>query len=152
MSAERAHHFGLVNVLCERGEALSKARELASWIDVNAPLAVVASRQVMYAAQSEDEDASWRLSDEALTRVMSSNDIREGLTAFIEKRSPRWTGRQNGRSRTVDLLPAVSFHFGASPWGGTKPHPANAIETSKSRVDPPANVASTSGHFRPVSS
>ena len=43
IEAERAHHFGLVNVLCEPGEALDQAKELAGRIEANAPVAVRAS-------------------------------------------------------------------------------------------------------------
>src|SRR6185295_293618 len=38
--AERAHHFGLVNVLCEEGGALDAAKKVAAQITENAPLAV----------------------------------------------------------------------------------------------------------------
>ena len=93
IDAERAYHFGLVNVLCEPGEALAKAKELASRIEANAPVAVRESRKVVYAAMTEDEDAGWRLSGEAMMKAMSSEDMKEGLTAFIEKRQPNWSGK-----------------------------------------------------------
>jgi len=93
IDAERAHQFGLVNVLCEPGEALAKAKELASRIEANAPVAVRESRRVVYAAMTEDEDTGWRLSAEAMMKAMSSEDMKEGLTAFIEKRPPNWSGK-----------------------------------------------------------
>jgi enoyl-CoA hydratase len=93
IDAERAHHFGLVNVLCEPGEALAKAKELAGRIEANAPVAVRESRKVVYAAMTEDEDTGWRLSGEAMMKAMSSDDMKEGLTAFIEKRPPNWAGK-----------------------------------------------------------
>ena len=93
IDAERAHHFGLVNVLCEPGEALAKAKELAGRIEANAPVAVRESRRVVYAAMTEDEDTGWRLSGEAMMKAMSSEDMKEGLTAFIEKRPPNWAGK-----------------------------------------------------------
>ncbi len=93
IDAARAYHFGLVNQLCDPGEALRTAQELAGRIQASAPLAVRASRSVMRAAITEDETTGWRLSAEALGRVMRSEDLQEGLTAFIEKRPPVWTGR-----------------------------------------------------------
>ena len=93
IEAERAHQFGLVNVLCEPGEALAKAKELAGRIEANAPVAVRESRKVVYAAMTEDEDTGWRLSGEAMMKAMSSEDMKEGLTAFIEKRPPNWAGK-----------------------------------------------------------
>jgi enoyl-CoA hydratase len=93
IDAARAYHFGLVNVLCEPGEALEKARELAARVEANAPVAVRASRHVVVTAVADDEDAGWRLSAEATARAMGSQDSKEGLAAFIEKRPPQWTGR-----------------------------------------------------------
>jgi enoyl-CoA hydratase len=93
IDAARAHHFGLVNVLCEPGQAIDKARELAARIEANAPVAVRASRHVLISVMTEDEDTGWRLSGEAMARAMGSQDSKEGLIAFIEKRPPQWTGR-----------------------------------------------------------
>jgi len=93
IDAGRAHHFGLVNVLCEPGQALDKAKELAARIEANAPVAVRESRKVVYSAMTEDEATGWRLSGEAFAVAIGSEDSKEGLTAFIEKRPPRWTGR-----------------------------------------------------------
>jgi enoyl-CoA hydratase len=93
IDATRAHQFGLVNILCEAGEAMDQARGLAARIEANAPVAVRATRHVVIAAMTEDEDAGWRLSAEAMARAMGSEDANEGLVAFIEKRPPQWTGR-----------------------------------------------------------
>src|SRR5580700_9029898 len=90
IDAARAHHFGLVNHLAEPGQALEAARELARRIEANAPVAVRASRRVILAAMTEDEATGWRLSAEAMGNAMSSDDMKEGLTAFIEKRPPVW--------------------------------------------------------------
>lgn len=93
IDAERAHHFGLVNYVTEPGRALERAKELAKQIEANAPVAVRASRRVILAAAEADEETGWRLSAEAMAEAMSSEDNREGLMAFIEKRPPNWAGR-----------------------------------------------------------
>jgi enoyl-CoA hydratase len=93
IDAERAYQFGLVNVLCAAGEALEKARQLADRIEANAPVAVRSSRQVIRSAMTEDEATGWRLSAEGMAQAMGSEDFKEGLVAFIEKRPPVWTGR-----------------------------------------------------------
>ena len=93
IDATRAHHFGLVNHLAEPGQALEVAKELARRIEANAPVAVRASRQVILAAMTEDEATGWRLSAEGMAKAMSSEDMKEGLTAFIEKRPPAWSGK-----------------------------------------------------------
>lgn len=93
IDAERAHHFGLVNYLTEPGGALERAKDLARQIEANAPVAVRASRRVVLAAATEDEATGWRLSGEAFSEALSSEDNKEGLMAFIEKRPPNWAGK-----------------------------------------------------------
>lgn len=93
LSAERAHQLGLVNHLVEPGRVLEAALELAEKICAAAPLAVWASRKVVLASMDEDEAALRTLTDEAFAKVMSSEDLKEGLEAFIEKRPANWKGR-----------------------------------------------------------
>jgi len=93
ISAELAHHHGLVNRLCEPGEALAVATGLAEQICANAPVAVRESRRVVIEATHASDDVGWKMSAEGMGAAMRSEDFSEGLTAFIEKRPPQWKGR-----------------------------------------------------------
>jgi len=91
--AQRAFELGLVSRLVEPGEATEAALALAEKICENAPMAVWESRQVVLASEYEDDDVLKQMTNAAIGKVMASDDLKEGLTAFIEKRPPNWTGR-----------------------------------------------------------
>lgn len=93
IDAPTAERHGLVNAVTADGEALAGALALAARISANAPVAVRESRRVVLDAYLEPESAGWALSDKAMAKAMGSEDFREGLTAFIDKRPPAWTGR-----------------------------------------------------------
>jgi len=93
IAAERAHQLGLVNRLVEPGGAQAEALALAAKICQSAPMAVWESRAVVLAADYEDDETLKAMTNSAIATVMRSDDLREGLAAFIEKRPPVWKGR-----------------------------------------------------------
>lgn len=93
LPAARAYELGMVSRLVDDGQAEAEARRLAERICANAPLAVWASREIVNAASENDEATLRALTTRRFSEVTNSEDTREGLTAFIEKRAPKWQGR-----------------------------------------------------------
>lgn len=93
LDASRAYELGLVNVLSQAGRAEERALELAQEVCTNAPVSVQACLAALNKLVAEDDARGWEATTEALTAVLRSADSREGVTAFLEKRKPVWTGR-----------------------------------------------------------
>ena len=91
--AERAGQLGLVNVLCEPGQALEQAIRLAQRIELNGPLAVQTSKKIVVEGQDWSQHEMFAKQAPMMTHIFESEDSREGALAFAEKRKPRWTGR-----------------------------------------------------------
>ncbi|MCW2957631.1 MAG: crotonase/enoyl-CoA hydratase family protein [Solirubrobacterales bacterium] len=93
LTAERFHDFGLVNRLAEPGAAVDVALELAESIGRNAPLALAASKQILEHQFDWTVEEMWARQGEIAGPAMTSEDAREGATAFKERRDPVWKGR-----------------------------------------------------------
>ncbi len=94
ISAERAKEIGLVNDVATDAEGVLKAaRTLAGEIAANSPIAVQGTKAVLAAnegrtvAEGLDYVATWNAG------MLASDDLVEAMTAFMEKRAPKFTGR-----------------------------------------------------------
>ncbi len=90
--AERAYDVNLVNRLTPAGGALDAALEMARAIAANGPLAVAATKRIVIEAPGWSTEEMFTRQREISEPVRSSEDAREGATAFKEKRPPRWRG------------------------------------------------------------
>jgi len=95
ISAGRAYEVGLVNRVVSAEAVLDEAFRLADAIIRNAPAAVQASKRIALgidggrtAAEYED----WVRTAREGAQVLATEDAREGMAAFAEKRAPNWTG------------------------------------------------------------
>lgn len=94
-SAAEALEWGLINRVAPAGTAIDTALELAEQVAQVAPLSAQASKRLVYGAQhlTLTETEAWRMNDDEMQGVFSSQDAREGATAFVEKREPDWAGK-----------------------------------------------------------
>lgn len=89
----RAYELGMVNRVVPPHMVYAEARALALQIAAAAPLAVAASRRVVLASAYESDQTLRDMSNREIGAILRSDDTKEGLAAFVEKRPPRWSGR-----------------------------------------------------------
>jgi enoyl-CoA hydratase len=92
IGAERAFALGLVNRLTD-GPAIEGARELASAVAGNGPLALIASKGIVRDSWLWPVEDINRHQTPYVAHVFTSEDAREGARAFAEKRKPNWQGK-----------------------------------------------------------
>ena len=93
MSAQRAYEIGLVNCLAARGQALAVALEVAGRIAANAPLVVQAMKSIARRTLPASPTELYYPQQRLLQGIANSDDLREGVASFKEKRPPHFTGR-----------------------------------------------------------
>jgi enoyl-CoA hydratase len=92
VSAQRAYEMGLANMVVPAGEAVTAAKTLARKIAGKAPRAIEASLRAVYAA--DGTQAQGQAFEAALFgQTSATEDLKEGASAFLNKRPPSWTGR-----------------------------------------------------------
>lgn len=92
IDAARAHALGFVNRLVTPGQALAGALAMAQRIASNAPLSVQSCLVEMNGLLASVEAEGWAATARAIAGITGSQDVREGVLAFLERRQPEWKG------------------------------------------------------------
>jgi len=92
ISAETALDWGLVSYVVDDGDLLSKARSIAERIAVNPPMAVRMTKKLMTSGQDMTLERVLEFSAAMQPLAHATEDHREALQAFIEKRKPSFKG------------------------------------------------------------
>lgn len=93
LDAARSLEMGLVNRVVPDAEVMGAARDLAAEIAANAPLAIQAAKRMMRMAWNEPFNEHVHHVFLQLLPLMQTEDMREGIRAFLEKREPQFRGR-----------------------------------------------------------
>ena len=90
--AAEAHRYGLVNEVVAAESLQARAKEFAAQILENSPSSVRATKKLInsFIATQLDEQIGAAIEDNA--RIRTTADFREGISSFLEKRKPIWTG------------------------------------------------------------
>jgi len=92
--AQRAEELGIVNELAPPGGALERALALAGALTASGPLAIAWAKRVIDRGQSMSLEDSLVLEQHAMTEILPSDDLKEGVAAFLEKRAPKFKGNR----------------------------------------------------------
>ncbi len=92
ISADEAFRMGLINEIVAPEKLRSRTRDLAANLLSNSPASLLATKKLLkrYASESLDREIAAAVEENA--RIRRTADFREGVSSFLEKRNPRWTG------------------------------------------------------------
>lgn len=93
LTAQEAHQFGLVNRVVPVNGYLDEALKLADEIASRAPLAVRSAKKMINQAYERTLADGLEVEKQEFYDLFASEDQKEGMQAFIEKRKPEWKGK-----------------------------------------------------------
>jgi enoyl-CoA hydratase len=93
IDAPEALRIGLVTRVVPAAELMNEARRIATLVASKAPLAIAACKRVINNGAHLSIDDALELEALEFGSLVDTDDIKEGTSAFLEKRKPAWTGR-----------------------------------------------------------
>jgi methylglutaconyl-CoA hydratase len=91
--SEEAARLGLVSEIVAPEELMTRARALAALLMENSPASLLATKQLLTDHARAELDAQIESAVRENAAIRTSADFREGVTSFLEKRKPVWTGK-----------------------------------------------------------
>lgn len=93
IGADKAREIGLVEEVVATGEALAAARQLAASAGAQSPTSVAACKRLIHGARNITIARGLAAERTEFVDLFSTEDQREGVNAFLEKRQPEWKNR-----------------------------------------------------------
>jgi enoyl-CoA hydratase len=93
IAADKALAIGLVNAVVPKDELLTRVRAVADQIASKGPIAVAQAKRAMLRGVDADLPVANELEAQAFAMLFGSDDQKEGMKAFVEKRKPEFVGR-----------------------------------------------------------
>lgn len=92
VSAKRACEIGLINQVVPADQLEATAQKMADTIASKSPLTVKIGKKAFYHQMAKDLGEAYEYCSQVMVKNMMARDAEEGISAFIEKRPPVWTG------------------------------------------------------------
>ncbi len=92
INAEEALRLGLVNAVVPHAELMTKVKDVAGKIAKKGRIAIAQCKRVLYSGEGLPLDAANALETQAFAMLFGTNDRREGMSAFLEKRQAAFKG------------------------------------------------------------
>ena len=93
ISAGEALNMGLVNKVVPDEDLERETRTWAATLAKKSPVALQIAKKAFYAVEDMDYNKAFDYMNEAFARLCSTEDANEGISAFLEKRTPEWKER-----------------------------------------------------------
>ncbi len=93
IDAGEARRMGLINEIMLADKLMERARQLAAQLMENSPASLVLTKRLLTEHARAELDAQIDAAVRENAAIRSTDDFREGITAFLEKRTPRWSGK-----------------------------------------------------------
>jgi enoyl-CoA hydratase/carnithine racemase len=92
-SAEHAYRIGLVNRLVSNGDAVSEAKRMVELYATRAPMSLALVKRAVYRGMDVDLASGLELETFLVTTIYGTDDKKEGISAFLEKRPAKFRGQ-----------------------------------------------------------
>jgi methylglutaconyl-CoA hydratase len=93
INADEALRIGLINEVVPPEKLMARTTELAEQLAANSPASLVATKRLLRDLMGAEVDAQLRLSVKENAAIRATDDFREGISSFLEKRKPKWSSK-----------------------------------------------------------